>query len=124
MSSEPHPSGRSVAVGRHDDLRRSRGVMSCVRRGRLDVGVGRSVLAPPQVASQLFRLDVLGVLIPAGHRFAAREVVPVATLAEEPLLLGEDVQAPEFNKFVVEVYGSAGFTPTVYGDSVERPRSR
>jgi hypothetical protein len=28
MSSEPHPSGRCVAVGRHNDLRRSRGVMS------------------------------------------------------------------------------------------------
>ena len=41
--------------------------------GRLDVGVGRSVLAPPQVASQLFRLDVLGVLMPAGHRLGALE---------------------------------------------------
>ena len=91
--------------------------------GRLDVGVGRSVLAPPQVASQLFRLDVLGVLVPAGHRFAARDVVPVATLAEEPLLLAEDGQAPEFNQFVVEMCRSAGFTPTVYGGSVESVRA-
>jgi DNA-binding transcriptional LysR family regulator len=91
--------------------------------GRLDLGVGRSVLAPPQVASLLFRLDVLGVLIPAGHRFAARDVVPVATLAEEPLLLAEDVQAPEFNQFVVEMCRSAGFTPTVYGGSVESVRA-
>jgi DNA-binding transcriptional LysR family regulator len=91
--------------------------------GRLDVGVGRSVLAPPQVASQLFRLDVLGVLIPAGHRFAALDVVPVATLAEEPLLLAEDVQAPEFNQFVVEMCRSAGVMPTVYGGSVESVRA-
>ena len=81
------------------------------------------MLAPPQVASQLFRLDVLGVLIPAGHRFAARDVVPVATLAEEPLLLAEDVQAPEFNQFVVEMCRSAGFTPAVYGGSVENVRA-
>ena len=39
--------------------------------GRLDVGVGRAELAPPQVASLLFRQDPLGVLVPAGHRFAA-----------------------------------------------------
>jgi DNA-binding transcriptional LysR family regulator len=91
--------------------------------GRLDVGVGRSVLAPPQVASQLFRLDVLGVLIPAGHRFAAEDVVPVAALAEEPLLLAEDRHAPEFNQFVVEMCRSAGFTPTVYRGSVESIRA-
>ena len=30
--------------------------------GRMDVGIGRSSLAPPAVASQLLRLDPLGVL--------------------------------------------------------------
>lgn len=87
--------------------------------GRLDVGVGRSVLAPPQVASQLFRLDMLGVLLPAGHRFNALDAVPVATLAQESLLLAEDRQAPEFNQFVIEACRSAGFTPTVYAGSVQ-----
>ena len=32
--------------------------------GRLDVGVGRAALAPPQIASLLFRQDPLGVLVP------------------------------------------------------------
>ena len=81
--------------------------------GRLDVGVGRSVHAPPQVASRLFRLDVLGVLMAAGHRFSALDAVPVATLAEEPLLLAKDERAPEFNQFVVEICRSAGFTPAI-----------
>ena len=91
--------------------------------GRLDVGVGRSVLAPPKVASRLFRLDVLGVLMPAGHRFSALDAVPVAALAEEPLLLAEDERAPEFNQFVVEVCRSAGFTPAVYAGSVQSIRA-
>jgi len=82
--------------------------------GRLDVGIGRAALAPPQVASLLFRQDPLGVLVPSGHRFAALDSVPVAVLAEEPLLLAEEVQAPEFNQFTVEMCRSAGFTPTVY----------
>lgn len=91
--------------------------------GRLDVGVGRPVLAPPQVASHLFRQDMLGVLMPAGHRFSALDAVPVAALAEEPLLLAEDGQAPELNQFVVEMCRSAGFTPAVYAGSVESIRA-
>ena len=91
--------------------------------GRLDVGVGRAELAPAQVASLLFRQDPLGVLVPAGHRFAGLEGVPVADLAEEPLLLAEDVRAPEFNQFTVEMCRSAGFTPTVYGGTVESIRA-
>ena len=91
--------------------------------GRLDVGVGRSVLAPPQVASQLFRLDALGVLVPAGHRLGALDAVPVAALAEEPLLFAEDGRAPELNQFVVEMCRSAGFAPAVYRGSVESIRA-
>ncbi len=91
--------------------------------GRLDVGIGRATLAPPGVASHLFRQDPLGVLVPGGHRFTALDGVPVATLAEEPLLLAEDGQAPEFNQFVVDLCRSAGFTPTVYEGTVESVRA-
>ena len=91
--------------------------------GRLNVGVGRAELAPPQVASLLFRQDPLGVLVPAGHRFATLEGVPVADLAEEPLLLAEEVRAPGFNQFTVEMCRSAGFTPTVYRGTVESIRA-
>jgi len=91
--------------------------------GRLDVGVGRAALAPPQVASLLFRQDPLGVLVPAGHRFAGLEGVPVADLATEPLLLAEEVRAPEFNQFTVEMCRAAGFTPAVYGGTVESIRA-
>jgi DNA-binding transcriptional LysR family regulator len=91
--------------------------------GRLDVGIGRAALAPPQVASQLFRRDPLGVMVPSTHRFAAMDNVPVSVLAEEPLLLAEDSRAPEFNQFTVEMCRSAGFTPTVYGGTVESIRA-
>ncbi len=91
--------------------------------GRLDVGIGRAVHAPPGVASELFRQEPLGVLVPRGHRFAALDGVPVADLAREPLLLAEDLQAPEFNQFVVEMCRSAGFTPTVHEGTVESVRA-
>jgi DNA-binding transcriptional LysR family regulator len=91
--------------------------------GRLDVGIGRAVLAPPGVASCLFRQDPLGVLVPDGHRFTSLAGVPVAALAQEPLLLAEDAQAPEFNQFVIEMCRSAGFTPAVYEGTVESIRA-
>ena len=91
--------------------------------GRLDVGIGRAVLAPPQIASYLFRRDPLGVLVPPGHRFAGLDAIPVAVLATEPLLLAEEVRAPEFNQFTVEMCRDAGFTPTVYEGTVESIRA-
>jgi DNA-binding transcriptional LysR family regulator len=87
--------------------------------GRLDIGIGRASLAPPTVASELFRLDPLGVLVADGHAFAALSDVPVATLAAEPMLLSEEDRAPEFNQFVIELCRSVGFIPTLYRGTVD-----
>ncbi len=95
----------------------------CWRLGRLDVGLGRASLAPPEVASELFRLDPLGVVVPEGHPFAALAGVPVGQLAAEPLLLAEEERAPEFNQFVIELCRSVGFTPTVFHGTVESIRA-
>jgi len=61
--------------------------------------------------------------VPAGHRFAGLEGVPVADLATEPPLLAEQVRAPEFSQFTVEMCRSAGFTPAVYAGTVESIRA-
>jgi DNA-binding transcriptional LysR family regulator len=89
---------------------------------RLDVGFGRASLAPPQVASELVRLDPLGVFSAEDHRFAKLRKVPVSQLAKEPLLLSPEGRAPEFNQFVAELCRSVGFTPTLYHGSVHSVR--
>ena len=91
--------------------------------GRLDVGFGRASLAPAEVAFELVRLDPLGVLVARDHRFATLPAVPVAMLAAEPMLLGEEERAPEFNQFVIELCRSVGFTPTVHPGTVESIRA-
>jgi DNA-binding transcriptional LysR family regulator len=91
--------------------------------GRLDVGLGRASLAPSAVASELFRLDPLGVLVAEGHRLAMQAEIPVATLAAEPLLLSEEDRAPEFNQFVIELCRSVGFIPTLYKGTVDSIRA-
>ncbi len=90
--------------------------------GRIDVGLGRASHAPEHVASELVRLDPLGVLVAESHVFAALKTVPVAMLAEEPLLLSADGRAPEFNQFVSELCRSAGFVPSLYRGSVHSIR--
>jgi DNA-binding transcriptional LysR family regulator len=90
--------------------------------GRIDIGFGRASHAPQDVASELVRLDPLGVLVAERHPFADAEDVPVALLAEEPLLLSPDGRAPEFNQFVAELCRSAGFVPSLYRGSVQSIR--
>jgi DNA-binding transcriptional LysR family regulator len=85
--------------------------------GRLDVGIGRAAAAPPGVASMLFWLDPVGVLLPAGHPQATGPV-PIGALATERLLLGPEEPASEFDEFVNELCRSAGFSPTRYPGSV------
>lgn len=90
--------------------------------GRIDVGFGRASHAPQDIASELVRLDPLGVLVAEKHPFASAKAVPVALLAEEPLLLSPDGRAPEFNQFVAELCRSAGFVPSLYRGSVQSIR--
>lgn len=91
--------------------------------GRLDAGFGRASLAPAEVDFELVRLDRLGVLVVRDHRFADLTAVPVAMLSAEPMLLGEEERAPEFNQFVVELCRSVGFVPALYRGTVESIRA-
>jgi hypothetical protein len=75
------------------------------------------------VASELIRLDPLGILVAEGHCLAALDAVPVARLAGQPLLLSGEARAPELNQLVVEACRSAGFTPTLFPGTVGSVRA-
>jgi DNA-binding transcriptional LysR family regulator len=87
--------------------------------GRLDVGFGGAMLAPADVASEVLRLDPVGVLVAETHPLACATSAPVALLAGESLLLPDQSRAPEFNQFVTEMCRIAGFTPAVYRGTVQ-----
>ncbi|MEV0354083.1 LysR substrate-binding domain-containing protein [Nonomuraea sp. NPDC050680] len=91
--------------------------------GRLDIAIGHASQTPAEVTSNLIRLDPLGVLVPDDHRFADLDGVPVAALADELLLLGEESQTPELNQFVLALCRSAGLAPTLYEGTVESSRA-
>ena len=91
--------------------------------GRLDAGIGLASPAPPDVASELVRLDPVGVLVPEGHLFAGSSAVPVRKLAGEPLLLADEQHAPESNQLLVGMCRSSGFLPTVHRGTVQGLRA-
>ncbi|MEV6843611.1 LysR substrate-binding domain-containing protein [Actinoplanes sp. NPDC051411] len=91
--------------------------------GRLDVGVGRASAVPPEIATELFRLDPLGVLVTGGHRLARLAAVPVPLLAGERLLLPDEAQAPECARFLTELCRSSGFFPSRFRGSVHGLRA-
>ncbi|GGL08925.1 LysR family transcriptional regulator [Mangrovihabitans endophyticus] len=114
---------------RHPDLRVdqvSAGVPEQCRLladGRLDVGVGRAPGATAAIASELFRLDPMGVLVAEDHPMAGRPTATVAALAEETLLFADEDRAPELNAFVAEVCRGAGFFPRTFPGTVQDPRA-
>ncbi|HEU5158447.1 MAG TPA: LysR substrate-binding domain-containing protein [Streptosporangiaceae bacterium] len=87
--------------------------------GRLDVGFGRAFLAPPEIASKLFRLDRMGVLAATHHPFAELESVPVSNLAGQPVMPADQEQAPELHHLVMEMCRSADVVPTLYHGSCD-----
>ncbi len=105
-----------VETGVPDQLR-------MIADGQLDVGFGRASLAPPEVASELIRLDPLGVLVAEGHCLAGLDSVPVARLGGEQLLLPDEARAPELNQLVVEACRAAGFIPTLFPGTVGSVRA-
>lgn len=90
--------------------------------GRLDVGFGCAIGVPPGVASEMLRLDPMGVLIASTHPLSCVDSIPVSRLASETLLMFEDFRAPELNEFVLGLCLSAGFTPRPYRGTVQSVR--
>jgi DNA-binding transcriptional LysR family regulator len=91
--------------------------------GTLDIGIGLASHAPGAVASELVRLDPVGVLFERGHRFAELQAIPATMLASESLLLAEEDRAPEYNQFIAGLCRSAGFTPKAYRGTVQSVRA-
>jgi DNA-binding transcriptional LysR family regulator len=90
--------------------------------GRMDAGIGRASHAPRAVASEVVRLDPMGVLFAEEHRFAQLQTIQVAMLSGEPLLFAEEDRAPEFNQFIGELCRAAGFIPKAYRGTVQSVR--
>jgi DNA-binding transcriptional LysR family regulator len=93
--------------------------LGLLRDGRIDVGMGGASTIPAAVASEVVRVDPVGVLLAHGHSLAKQSTIPVSWMSGVPLLLADDEWAPEFNQFVMDTCRKAGVVPTIYRGRVQ-----
>lgn len=79
--------------------------------GGLDVLLGLAASPPTQIDAELIRREPVLLGLAASHPLAARASVPVAMLADLPLLLPSEQAAPEWAAFVRHFCAQAGITP-------------
>jgi hypothetical protein len=70
-------------------------------QGSLDVGFGNVTTAPVGIASEILRVDRLGVFLSDTDPMAADEGIPLSVLADIPVVVADNVRGPEFNDFFV-----------------------
>jgi hypothetical protein len=91
--------------------------------GSLDVGFGNAANAPAGIASEVFRLDPLGLLVADRHPLAVLDEIPVDALTGVSVLLADDSRGPEFNEFFTGLCHEAGVRPERYHGSVQSIRA-
>jgi DNA-binding transcriptional LysR family regulator len=86
--------------------------LDALRRGELDVLLGDSAGAPPEIGSHLVRHEPILVGMSADHALASGESVAVEELRGLPLLLPSDEAAGEWNAVIYALCRHAGFVPS------------
>jgi DNA-binding transcriptional LysR family regulator len=88
-------------------------------QGSLDVGFGNLTSSPAGIVSEILRIDRLGVFISAVDPMAAEEGIPLAVLADIPVVVADNVRGPEFNDFFVEFCERAPVQLVLHHGSVQ-----
>jgi DNA-binding transcriptional LysR family regulator len=91
-----------------------------LRDGRLDAGLTRPPLVD-DIATECVLQEPVGVVLPAGHRFARASQLDLADLAEEPWVLTARSSWEPWHQKYDRDFEAAGFTPNVVqrGSSVQ-----
>ncbi|MCP5155568.1 MAG: LysR family transcriptional regulator [Ectothiorhodospiraceae bacterium] len=84
-----------------------------VLAGEVDIGFLIGPFDAPGVRSVVVRRERLCVVLPAAHRLAAAERVPLGHLRDEPFVLGNLEAWAPFRRLVDDACRAVGFTPRV-----------
>ncbi len=82
-------------------------------RGAIDLAIAYDTLDTPDLEDEVLRRDRFVLALPAEHRLAGREVIDLAEIRDEPLILpGERTSAPlRINRDIAAACARAGFVP-------------
>lgn len=101
-----HP-GRAVAVCQLDQPAQARRLVD----GVVDVGLSRSQLDDPRLASQVILEEPLVVALANDHPLASEDRIAVAQLADSPFVLFDRHLCPCTHEAIHTLCEDAGFTP-------------
>jgi DNA-binding transcriptional LysR family regulator len=85
--------------------------LAAIRDGDLDIGFVRPPVTDPSLRSEVLLREPLVVALPAKHRLAAKDPVPLSALAAESFVLPARTVAPVYYHLVLRVCREAGFVP-------------
>jgi DNA-binding transcriptional LysR family regulator len=87
--------------------------IAAFHEGRLDVGFVRRAIEDSALESERLRQEPLVVVLPSGHRLAARRRIGLHALAAEPFVLLPRAIAPRLYDLVLNSCRECGFVPRV-----------
>lgn len=85
----------------------------------IHVGLLRLPINNPLIHCEVVRREPIVCVLPEGHPLAAREQIPVASLANEPFVLQAAQRGGGYYMQLMNICLSAGFTPTVIQEVTE-----
>ncbi|MFC9330320.1 LysR family transcriptional regulator [Kitasatospora sp. NPDC057015] len=93
--------------------------VAALREHVIDVGLLREPPDEPGLRSETLLSEEFVAVLPVGHPLAARRVVPVEALADEPFVLLPDSAGPTVRNRILDLCRSAGFEPRLGQQAVE-----
>ncbi|MES2259361.1 MAG: LysR family transcriptional regulator [Pseudomonadota bacterium] len=84
---------------------------AALKLGRIDVGFGRLPISDPDIECVTLVREPLLAVLPAGHRLCERDVVGLAELAAESLIVYPARPRPSYADQVLELFAQRGLRP-------------
>jgi DNA-binding transcriptional LysR family regulator len=85
-----------------------------LRTGNIDIALLRPPVADASgLALEQIAIERLAVVLPKGHRLAARESIPLVALAKEIFVMFPRALNPSTHDMVISACRAAGFVPTI-----------
>lgn len=97
--------------------------IEALRQRRIIVGFNRMLAPLPDIASELVAMEEILVAVNEDHPLAARAAIPLADLADQPLILSPSGARPNFIDKVWSLCAAAGFEPKVSQEVGDAPTS-
>ncbi|MNX72393.1 Hca operon transcriptional activator [compost metagenome] len=98
--------------------------LESLENGSLDVGLYRADAEhyrpqlPPTLSMTTISREPLAIALPAGHRLAGSEPVPLAALSKEPFILSPQRVYPSYHDQIMRLCMGAGFTPRIVQEPI------